>query len=299
MIRAVPTARFVEHLFCVHGFWFSLRADHSDVRDLFFRLYCQFRRSHATKPPTDAILEYKGDRFHWRIGERASASSDLRKALIGLEAALCEAIIRSQQCSVSIHAATLYAGSSAALIVGPSGAGKSTLSVLLSQRGLTVASDDVVLIHRTALRVLPIPRCFHLDNNSVRLLEEEGVELPQAWKCWSFIGPRDLHQKPIPKCRVGTLIYMRGPRAEHPELKPISQAEMTARLLSETGRGPLCDAETVRVLSRISSGASCFTLVPGSLGQTAEALSLLVLRHENKVTSQREYGLAGSTSSPW
>jgi hypothetical protein len=71
------------------------------------------------------------------------------------------------------------------------------------------------------------------------------------------------------------LVFVVGPREEHPQLTPISQAEMAARLLQETGQGPLSNSETVGVLSRLAAGASCYKLIPGPLGPMADALAEL------------------------
>jgi hypothetical protein len=57
----------------------------------------------------------------------------------------------------------------------------------------------------------------------------------------------------------------------------ISQAQMAAHLLSETGKGPLEDPEIVQGLCRLAGGASCYSLIPGPLAQTADQLAGLVL----------------------
>ncbi|HXP88977.1 MAG TPA: hypothetical protein VN841_29925 [Bryobacteraceae bacterium] len=51
---------------------------------------------------------------------------------------------------------------------------------------------------------------------------------------------------------------------------------MVARLLSETGQGPLEDPEIVRGLCRLAGGVSCHSLIPGPLAETADALAGLV-----------------------
>jgi hypothetical protein len=74
------------------------------------------------------------------------------------------------------------------------------------------------------------------------------------------------------------LIFMRGPRAEHPTIAPISQAEMSARLLSETGQGPLSDSDTIAVICGLAASASCFALTPGPLGETADVIATMLTR---------------------
>jgi hypothetical protein len=265
--------------FCVHGFSFVLRTNDKQSSDSIVRLYRQFVSQDLTDIGVDAVFRRENGGFHWRLQEKSGTVSDLRSALWNFESALCESVIRSQPRLIALHAATLYFGDSSVLLVGPSGAGKSTLSVALSRRGFTLATDDVAFIDPKTLEIHPIPRCVHLDRRSVQLLEADGVRLPESWKRISFIAPVDLNSQPIPRCRAALLIYIAAPRAERPYFKPVSQSEMAARLLSETGQGPLSDSEALDVLVRVSSSAACFSLIPGSLSETANALSDLILRH--------------------
>ena len=198
--------------------------------------------------------------FRWAFEGKAGTARDLRNALWGLESALCEAIIRSQQRLVAVHAATLYSGNSAVMLIGRSGSGKSTLSVALSKRGLVLGTDDVAFVDPKTFNIHPMPRCLHLDQHSVRLLEADGFRFPEAWRRCSFVAPDDLDNRSAFNCRAGVLIYVNGTRAEHPHLNEISQSEMTGRLWSETGQGPLADSEIVTVLANMSGGARCFTL---------------------------------------
>jgi hypothetical protein len=78
------------------------------------------------------------------------------------------------------------------------------------------------------------------------------------------------------RCLARTVIFVLGPRADRPRIVQISQAEMTARLFSETGLGPLDNAQTLEVLSRLAAGASCYTLTPGPLSETADVVAELI-----------------------
>lgn len=266
--------------FCVHGFPFVLRTNFGEARDSFARLYRQFLNPSSAEIGVEAVVCDESDRFRWSFQEKTGASLDLGSALWSLESALCEAILRSQRRWIAIHAATVYSGDLAVMLIGPSGAGKSTLSVGLSRRGFALATDDVAFIDPETLDVHPIPRCVHLDRRSVELLDADGVRLPESWKRVSFVAPVDLNSQPIPRCRAGLLIYIAAPRAERPYFKPVSQSEMAARLLSETGQGPLSDSQALSVFAKVSSEAACFTLLPGSLSETADALSDLILRQQ-------------------
>lgn len=282
--------RCTEDLFRVYEFSFRFRTNHPDARHCLAGLYRQFLDRGPTEPSVAAVLERNhADGFRWMLADRAGTTSELFGALWNLEASLCEAIIRSQQRSIAVHAATLFSGTSAALIVGRSGAGKSTLSMALARRGFAVASDDVTLVEPDTLNVLPIPRCFHLDEQSVALLKADGLQFPPAPTGSSFLAPSDFGVTAIPPCRARVLVFVSGPREKRPQLTPISQAEMAARLLQETGQGPLGDRETVGVLSRLAAGASCYQLIPGPLAPTADALAELI---QNRIRPLKERGPA-------
>ena len=72
------------------------------------------------------------------------------------------------------------------------------------------------------------------------------------------------------------LVFLMGPRIEHPAVALMPKSEMAARLLSETGKGPLDDVATLDVALRLAARASCYSLVPGPLGETAEAVAALI-----------------------
>ncbi|HEX4595639.1 MAG TPA: hypothetical protein VH157_15245 [Bryobacteraceae bacterium] len=268
----------------IGGLRCCLRSNIPDVHFLMTGLYRNFVATEFCGSETEAILNQDdSSHFSWRLCEKAGMASTLPSALWSLEAALCEAIIRSQRRSIAIHAATIPIGNSTALLVASSGTGKTTLSLALARRGLPAAGDDVALVEPDTLDVIPIPRCFHVDDRGAALLEADGLRLPPAWARFRFIVPNDFGAPAAPPSRTGRLIFMRGPRAGHASIAPVSQAEMTARLLSETGKGPLSDPETIAVISRLAASASCFALTPGPLGETADAVAALL--NESKKTA--------------
>jgi len=263
--------------FCVYGFQFRLHTNVNDVQYLMTGLYRDFLTSNLNGSEAEAIIQRKReDQFSWRLGEKGGTASTLPHALWNLEAALCETIIRSQRRSIAIHAAIIQVEDSIAILAGRSQAGKTTLSLALARRGLRVAGDDVALVEPETLNVLPIPRCFHVDDRGAALLEAGGPPLPTAWRRFRFIVPNDFGGPVGSSGHPRWLIFMRGPRAGHPMIAAVSQAEMTARLLSECGQGPLSDSETIAVICRLASGASCFALTPGPLGETADAITTLL-----------------------
>ena len=108
MSSAAALQPATEDSFCVYGFPFVLRTNHSGSRDAIpgsMRNFC------ARASPKSKLKPFSGVRMMDSTGGLKKKPPQPRtsgSALWGLEAALCEAIIRSQQHRIAIHAATLY-----------------------------------------------------------------------------------------------------------------------------------------------------------------------------------------------
>jgi hypothetical protein len=263
--------------FEVYDFAFRLRSNVPETRRAFKRLYGGFRKPVPDASTLDADFNTDGSgKFVWQVGEKDGSEAALVPALWAFEAALCEQMLLSQAGRVAIHGVGVYSRSSAAVIVGRSGAGKSTLSLALARRGFAVASDDVMLVDPATLHLLPVPRCYHLDANSVAILEADKFRFPRAWQDFHFLVPADLGVRAVPERTARYLILLSGPRGEDPRLEPISQAEMVAQILAETGRAQLRDSDVIGVLARMAGAAGCYRLFPGQLSATADMLADLL-----------------------
>jgi hypothetical protein len=275
-----------EDCFQVYDCTFRFHTNNVTAWLLFTGLYRQFRNTGTRKADVVASIEESDSGiFRWQVAEKAGEASELAAALSGLESALCETIIRSQWRFIAVHAAALFSGGSLALLSGPSGAGKSTAAMALAHRGFEIGADDVVVVDPETLKVCPIPRCFHLDRQSISLLESDGFRLPASPVGRSFLTPGDFAMKPVEPSVARVLIFVLGRRQARPQLTVVSQAEMAGRLFQETGQGPASTRETIRVLAKLAAGASCYTLAPGPLTSTADAIAELIARHRRSPES--------------
>ena len=69
-----------------------------------------------------------------------------------------------------IHAAVVERGGRALLMPAPPGSGKSTLCAALVARGWRLLSDELALIDRESLRLVPLPRPISLKNASIEAI---------------------------------------------------------------------------------------------------------------------------------
>jgi energy-coupling factor transporter ATP-binding protein EcfA2 len=189
---------------------------------------------------------------------------------------VCSRIIASHPDLIAVHGATVLKHGVAALICGRSGAGKSTLSLALAARGFQVGGDDVALLDPRERTIRPVPRCFHLDARSRRLLRNLGLVMPSRALRYRFMTPADLGVTSPPAAPVRLIIFLdRGTRREG-RLRTLSQAEMMARLLSETPRGPHSPSQIMEALGPLVSGAACFQLTGGRLSDNAGTVVTLL-----------------------
>ena len=224
---------------------------------------------------SDAGVEGEGWSAHLPDGEVKTAPL-LQDALYSVEVGICAEVMANTGSRHGIHGAVVYGTNGDLLISGVSGAGKTTLSLALAARGLRVAGDDAALLDSETYLIDALPRPFHLDDTSVQLLEEMDLKLPEeGWK-YRFVTPADLGVVNPPPARIRFVFLLEPERGDQPLVTPQTQAEMTAALLMETGRGDFTDVEGVRALSGLIGQAESYRVRSGQLAATADAIVRIV-----------------------
>jgi hypothetical protein len=172
---------------------------------------------------------------------------------------------------IGVHGAVILTARGLALIVGASSAGKSTLAAALGARGYTVGSDDMAFLDPGTDRIAPLPRCFHLDARSIRILRSMGIAVPAIAKRDGFFTPARLAPLRSPPRVVAVLSFVRGV-GDRAEIARLTQAEMAAAMLSQTWWGRHSSSEVLTALGRLAGRAACYRLTRGSLVSTTEVV---------------------------
>jgi hypothetical protein len=192
--------------------------------------------------------------------------------LAGVEAAIAADLSRSRNGLHVIHGAVVYGPGGDILLSGRSGAGKTTLSLALAARGLRVGGDDIAVLDPSSNLLEPVPRCFHLDEQSVALLDRMGLALPEEAVREQFVTPQLLGvARPRPAC-IRFAFLLESERAATPTLVPQTQAELASALLKQTGRGHFTDIEGVRAIARLTGRCRGYRAWSADLGATADAV---------------------------
>jgi hypothetical protein len=206
-------------------------------------------------------------------GEVVARQPRLAAALGLLEFEVSRRIVEAGGGFVPLHGALVRGAERTLLISGVSGAGKTTLALALSARGYQVLGDDIAMLNPRDGLVRALPRCLHVDEHTWRLLREEHAHVPAPAATAGLLTPADLGASIGQPVRVGSVLMMRGAVPSAPQIAHLSQAEMVVLMESQVrwqGRPP---ARTLDALSRMLGRATCYSLVRGGLGETADLVA--------------------------
>ena len=89
-----------------------------------------------------------------------------------LEWAVMMGILSYHRNFIQVHASGLSRNGRGLLLIGPPGSGKTTLALNMILNGWSCLSDEVILLDFRKDVVLPLPRCFHVDDRTIELIPD-------------------------------------------------------------------------------------------------------------------------------
>jgi hypothetical protein len=258
--------------FDVLGYRFCFRTSSALARSLLAKLYEGFAVPLGSRNNDIYELARNPHSGRWdvRVCRRTCADRrTLEAALHYLEYLLCTRIVQVRRDCLLLHTAVVFAQRGIGLIAGESSAGKSTLALALAARGYRIGSDDVALFDPRSGRTSAVPRCFHLDDRSNRMLSTGARPVPAIKKRHGFITPVDTGRgQPASAAEVHALLCLNG-IARPAALAKLAQAQMAAVMLRHSWWHGHSASESLSALSRLSGTASCYALSRGTLHRTA------------------------------
>ncbi|MBN2280615.1 MAG: hypothetical protein JXQ65_08545 [Candidatus Marinimicrobia bacterium] len=120
--------------------------------------------------PDYKIFQNHGSCSLFKESKKICQSNKIHDILYTLEWNLVDDLISHANTFLQIHAAALTFKKDAYLFVGDPGAGKTSLSILLSQKGFNILSDEVGLLDLNNLEVYAFPRNFIIKNHLFHLI---------------------------------------------------------------------------------------------------------------------------------
>lgn len=206
-------------------------------------------------------------------GRLVARAESAGKALSSLERQICLNVIGRQDRMVWIHGATVSGPRAAALIIGLSGAGKTTLAVAVAALGNQAWSDDVTLLDLRSGTTHAMPRCFHLDRRSRRLLRGIGLRRPRGGL--GILTPRDIGAG-LDRCPDIEVILLLEPgrRGAPPTLEPMDQGEMAGRMFAQhLDHRDHPASDVLAGVRRLVGKTRSYRLSRGGIGETARLVA--------------------------
>ena len=183
-----------------------------------------------------------------------------------------------------LHAATASRDGRGLMLCGAARCGKTVLSLLLLQNGFALSSDDVTLVSRSSMKVVPFPRAINIREEYAELV---GPILEGARRVRSFsVADQerllvDTAQPAPNKVGVNFVCFPSYAEGRETELHQVSPAEGLVALMQNRfyplgNELPDYEAVDFEMLSRLLVQVSCFRLVFSDPKEACQALLDLV-----------------------
>ena len=141
------------------------------------------------------------------------------------------------------------------MLLAPSGCGKTTLATRLTENGFRFLSDDVTVIDRKTLEVIPFPR-------AVKILRADKEPL--------FINIEEIYPSSIGiRCTLQYLIFVEPyyeTKGKTVTLKQVSKSEAFKGLFKFHVADKTTDLnKSLNTISSLVNMSECYRLIPGKL----------------------------------
>ena len=160
----------------IHDFRFSLRTDAAELEPeidaMFPALLSKPGACNKEWSVRHAGLKTENSFALYENNKQLIVTQKPDQILEELEWAVLIGILSYHRKYIQIHASGLSRNGKGLLLSGPSGSGKTTLALNMLLDGWSCLSDEVILIDPGKIMILPLPRCFHVDDRTLELIPD-------------------------------------------------------------------------------------------------------------------------------
>ncbi len=206
---------------------------------------------------------------------------------------------------LQFHAASMAFQGNGAIFAGDSGRGKSTLAALLMTRGWQYLCDEFALVDRSTLKLHAFPKALCIKAGSYPIARRLGLPfarrrdyIKQSKGRVGYVNPRDVGPDAV--AEPTAMRYVMFPTyagGTTPRLGPISRAEAAMGLFRCCFNRHAIGDDTLPIIQRLVSGASCFRLEVGEPDATG-ALLEATLHHVPGGVEAHAGGAGTMTTGP-
>ncbi|MBI3833280.1 MAG: hypothetical protein HY287_03005 [Planctomycetes bacterium] len=185
---------------------------------------------------------------------------------------------------LQFHAASMAFQDNGVIFAGDSGSGKSTLAAVLLARGWQYYCDEFALVDRSTLGLHPFPKALCIKSGSYPVMRSLGVPfarrrdfIKQAKGRVGYVNPRDVRSDSVAgPTPIRFVIFPAYAGESIPKLLPISRAEAAMRLFRCCFNRHAVGDDTLPIIQKLISHASCFCLDVGEARATGSLLEATI-----------------------
>jgi len=260
----------------------EVRFDCPDAAQLYRRRYRHMLSDGRPGRIAYAVAQKPDEHFFWVEGGSAYRwrGSPLKPHAVAFftDAVVGTTVFRSLENVVTLHAAAISDGFSAAAIIGSTTAGKTTTAIACARRGLALYSDEFCIVAPNG--ILPFPRSLSLRCAATEVLANDPVpsSAVDAWLrthgcCDGYdLGYDELFgtlERPAPR-PLRTAFVLIGKGAQ-PSIREVSRVAMVAHA-GPWAKLKASGFEAFETLLALFEGVACYEVVLGSPDATARAI---------------------------
>jgi hypothetical protein len=207
-------------------------------------------------------------------GEKDSQAPRLSFLGPMVKTALWTKAVNDHDFLVNLHAGVVAKGDRCILLPAPSGSGKSSLTAALTHGGFRYFSDEVGLIERGTLQVVPVPLAVCVKSTGFDVMSRYYPEIAQLpahkrddGKVVVYVQPKPSDMRREPGL-VSHIFFPQFVPGEATRLQPLSRTAAFTRLMDQcVALRCRLDRDTVGDMVRWISKIDCYALTFSSLDE--------------------------------